>query len=232
MRHLCAVRMVGLALLWCIPLPLAFADSKRSQSLAEEAYYQIEGNVFNRPVIEQAFAKLHQARRANPNDPWVYLTASLAVLVSGYQIGDWYTMRTFTEGTVAEALVLATKAVALGPSEGQCHAHLARLKIIQGEYRAAWDMLTEAYKHNPDSFYPWYFRGIIAEKMRDVGQGKSYFDEAEKRVAYAYQSSLINLHRQTLAKIAGDLAEQERLLKENIAKTLTDPMFMGTTRNS
>jgi tetratricopeptide (TPR) repeat protein len=216
-----------MALLWLIALRTALAGAAVPRSPAEEAYYQIESNVFNRHAISDAQAKLDQARRANPHDPWVYLTASLAVLVSGYTIGDWYSPQTFVEGTIDKALDLAVKAVDADPQESQGHAHLARLKSLQGDYKAAWEVLTEAYKRNPNSFYPWYFRGIIAEKMRDAVIGRFYFDEAEKRVAYKYQASLLNIHRQQLAKLSGDLAEQERLLKDNIANSPDKPHFYG-----
>jgi tetratricopeptide (TPR) repeat protein len=219
--------ILRLALLGVIGLQTMLAGAAIPRSPAEEAYYQIEGNVFDRLAINNALAKLEQARRVNPRDPWVYMTASLAVLVSGYTIGDWYSPQTFIEGTIDKALDLAVKAVDADPQESQCHAHLARLRILQGDYKAAWEVLAEAYKRNPNSFYLWYFRGIIAEKMRDAVKGKLYFDEAEQRVAYKYQASLLNIHRQKLAKISGDLAEQERLLKDNIAHSPDKPHFYG-----
>ena len=198
-----------------------------SISPAEGAYFEIEANVFSRAELQRAWAKVAVARDANPNDPWVYLSTSLGVLVSGYQIGDWYSLKTFNEGTVDEALTWAEKARASDPRNSLAHAHIARLLIVKGEYEKAWDTLTIAHSLAPDSFYPWYFRGIIAEKMRDVGRASEYFKNAEERVQHKHQLGLVNSHRQYVAQISGDLREQERLLKENIARDPGNAHFLG-----
>jgi tetratricopeptide (TPR) repeat protein len=214
------------ALLTFMSVPMV-PPAKPLTNLAEQAYYEIESDILNRSAVESALAKLQRARTQKPKDPWPYLAMSLAVLASGYKIGDWYEMQTFSKGTVDKALALATKAVEVAPKESQSHAHLARILIIRGEYKKAWNSLNEGYNKNRGNFYVWYFRGIIAEKMRDVAHATSYFDEASKRASHRYQSMLVNLHRENIAKIAGNLQEQERILKENIAKNPNNPHIYG-----
>lgn len=60
---------------------------------------------------------------------------------------------------------------------------LARVQIIEGEYREAWETLNTAHAKDPDNFYPWYFRSVISEQMRDRERAEHAIDEAEKRVA-------------------------------------------------
>lgn len=208
-------------------LPSYIGCSHVDGNTAQEAYYQIEGNVFDPSQLRQAAIKLERARKAYPNDPWVYMTESLATLVSGYKIGDWYKLNTFTEGSVDRALDLAKMAVELGPNESQAYAHLARIYIIKRKYKTAWSLLNEAHERSPESFYPWYFRGIISEQMRDATRATWYFDEADKCAKYDYQREIVNIHRQAVAKFTGNLGGQERLLKENIDRNPSNPYGYG-----
>lgn len=212
----------------CIALCLyAIPAMAAASTLGEEAYHQIEANVFNGNALAEAVNKMGKAHQLNNKDPWVYLSASLFTLVQGYKIGDWYRIGTFQDGTVDKALGYAAKALEVDDKESQCYAHLARLKIIQKKYREAWDLLDKAHELEPDNFYAWYFRGIIAEKMRDPERGISYFQEAEKHLQFSYQQKLLNNHRQELAKLSGDAVSQEALLKKNIDNYPNDPIVYG-----
>lgn len=198
-----------------------------SPNLAEEAYHQLEANVFDRGQVEDAVAKIRRAKENRPDDAWVFMALSLAVLVDGYKIGDWYDPRTFAEGSVDQAYALALKARELDPKISQTHAHLARILIIKGEFRPAWEILNEAYRLDANSFYPWYFKGIIGEKFRDSRQALQAFDEAERRVSHSYQTHLVNLHRQNVAKFEKNFEEEERLLRENIKLEPDSPHVYG-----
>ncbi|MGL6159461.1 hypothetical protein [Microbulbifer sp.] len=193
----------------------------------EEAYFRLEANVFDNSVRQGVIAEFNAAGLEGNEDPWFYLCASLTTLVSGYKIGDWYTEKTFAPGTAERALELAEKAKSISPNLSQSHAHYARILILQEEYKKAWMALGRAHELDPDSFYPWYFRGIIAEKMRDAGRASGYFDEAEQRVAFDHQQNLVNIHRQKVARFSKDLAEQERLLKENIKNNPESSTYHG-----
>lgn len=202
------------------------AETVSAATVAQEAYYELEATVFDPTLIEKALDAIER-RDSEKNDSWRYLTASLAVLISGYKIGDWYSLKTFEEGTADRALALANKALQLDPKNSQSHAHYARLLILKGEYQMAFTMLNEAHRLDGNSFYPWYFRGIIAEKMRDAPRARSAFDEAERRVSHEYHNSLINIHRQKVAKFSKLYDEQERLLQENIAHNPNASVYYG-----
>lgn len=189
-----------------------------AKELARQAYYEIEDNVFDLEKLDKAMKKLQQAQKANPKEPWVSIAASQAALVYGYKIGDWFRMDTFEVGVVDKTLALAKKAVDLGPEESQAYAQLARIYIIKDEYRTAWELLNTAYNKDKTNYYPWYLRGIISVKMKDILKATSYFDEAEKLATHKYQQRQLNYQRQKVAKMNGDVAAEEYWLKKNIEK--------------
>ena len=195
---------------------------------AEEMYYLLESKPFDHDLAVSAFNRMKAAKGTHEeDDPWVYLSGSMAVLIAGYKIGDWYTESSFLPQTAEHALRIAAMARSQGPEISQVHAHYAKVLILKKQYREAWGVLDEAYRLDKTSFYPWYLRGIISEKMRDATRARDYFDEAEKRISRPYQYAFLNNHRQNLARLAGDLVEQERLLKENIAHYPKDAVYYG-----
>ena len=68
--------------------PTSAAEPKDVESageLASSAYYQIDGNRFDRAQLAEAFAKLDQAAKLNPNEPYLYLSGSLASLLRDFE---------------------------------------------------------------------------------------------------------------------------------------------------
>lgn len=75
-------------------------DTQSAKALASSAYFQIDANRFDQAQLTEALVKLSQAAKLNPDEPFVYLAASLANLVGGYRIGDWYELNSFDTGTL------------------------------------------------------------------------------------------------------------------------------------
>ncbi len=194
---------------------VAEADS-HDHSLAQEAYYQIEGNVFNWRKIQDAVSKIEEAEKQDPNDPWVYLASSLYFIVKGYGGRDWYSMSNFDKDSVYRAGELAEKAVQVDSEESQTHAHFGRLMILLEAYDKAEASLDEAMDLNKKSFYPWYFKGILYEKLHQWDDALHHFKEAEKRVKFKFHHIIVNAHRQRVAVYLEDLGKKEELLKLNI----------------
>ncbi|WP_346837370.1 tetratricopeptide repeat protein [Microbulbifer sp. SAOS-129_SWC] len=193
----------------------------------EKTYYRLEANVFDHQLLREVATELKAPLAQRRDDPWVYLCASLATLVAGYDIGDWYSAGSFVPGTVERALQLAGRARSLAPGLSQAQAHYARVLIVEGKYKLAWEVLNKAHDLDAKSFYPWYFRGIVAEKMRDAQRASAYFDEAGQRVVLAHQRNLLNIHRQKVARLTRDFSGQERLLRENIDKNPGTAIYYG-----
>ena len=217
----------ALALLALVGAALASGCGRAPSADAERAYYEIEENALYFATIERALASVERARAANPRDPWAYAAQSLAVLAAGYQIGDRYTLKSYDPEAVERALGLARRAVELDPSNCMFHVHLARFQIIKEEYDAAFETLTAAHDLDPDSFYPWYMLGIVAEKRRNRAEAELYFLEAAQRQSRPAQAMYLNTRRQNLARMAGDVAEEESLLKQNIALDPKSPYGYG-----
>ena len=192
------------------------ASVKASDSLAKEAYFLIEGNVFNSRKISEALLKIQEAEKNNPKDPWVYLSSSMAYLVRGYMSKDWYEYKNFDESSVEKSFELARMAVKLDPKESQTHAHLARLYILTKDFPNALKSLDRALRLDKQSFYPWYFKGILFEKQRKWREAKELFDKAEKKAQFKYHHMILNSHRGRVALHEGDVGKKEKLLKVNI----------------
>ena len=196
-------------------------------ALVEGAYYQIEENVFNAVKFRDALIELDVAQHKNPEDPWLYLSLSLAKLVQGYTIGDWYEMKTFNPGSVDQAVQLAQVALQKGPRLSQSYAHLARLLILKTEFKEAWQLLNTAHSLDPESFYPWYFRGILYEKMKSAQKANECLNEALLHAKYGYQKSIVNIHLQKVAAFSGDINQQEKLLLQNIQDNKNNAAYYG-----
>lgn len=193
------------------------SDMKSARDLASLAYYQIDANRFDQTQLTEAFVKLGEAAKLNPNEPYVYLAASLANLVNGFRIGDWYELSSFEVGTIEKALPLAQKGVELGPTVSQGYAQLARLYILRKDFASAERNIAKAKELDPNSFYPWYFEGIYFEKLRDIAAARKALDEAEVRATRLDQRNSVNRHRSRVAGIAYDPVQQEQLLLKNIS---------------
>ena len=180
----------------------ASACVRAGDANAERAYYELEENALDRATLARTLATVERAREANPRDPWVYTAQSLAVLAAGDQIGDRYVLKSYEPEAVDRALGLAVRAVELDQSASMMRAHLARIQIIKGEYETAFETLTAAHDLDPDSFYPWYMLGIVAEKRHNRAEAELYFLEAELRASRPSHARYLNTRRQNLARMA------------------------------
>lgn len=224
-----------LSLLFMLLLGLAFpaericagdsSDVTSARELASSAYYQIDANRFDQAQLSQALMKIGQAAKLNPDEPFVYLAASLANLVGGYRIGDWYELNSFDAGTLEKSLPLAEKGVELGPTVSQGYAQLGRLSILRKDFANAERNISKAKELDPSNFYPWYFEGIYYEKLRDIASANKAFDEAEVRATRSDQRTNVNRHRSRVASIAHDPIQQEQLLLKNISLNPKDGLL-------
>ena len=218
MKKTITTTIIAICMLWVGSLinTAEAAPVKASLSLAEDAYYLIEGNVFSSKKINEALAKIQEAEKRNPNDPWIYLSSSMAYLVNGYKSKGWYDLKNFDESSVEKSFELARMAVKLDSKESQAHAHLGRLYILTRDFPNALESLDRALRLDGQSFYPWYFKGILYEKQRKWALAKSFFDDAEKRAKFKYHHMILNSHRGRVALLQGDVVKKEKLLKINI----------------
>lgn len=226
---------LGLAVL-CASSYVATADTTTTpisrtvapRELAREAYYQIEANVFDRAQLQDAYTKINLAADQNRNEAFIYVAVSLGTLVAGYTIGDWYDLTTFPGDVVQQALAHARQAVALDPNLGPAHAQLARLLIVKKEFHEAAQHIAKAKELDPNNFYPWYFEGIWHEKQGQVADASEAFDRAQQYATLAHHPMLVLKHREYVAKLGGNFALQEKLLKDSIGLNPTSAYPYGS----
>jgi len=192
------------------------AGTPTPRDLARQAYYQMEAHVFDRAQLQEAYTKINQAADQNRNEAFIYVAVSFGTLIGGYTIGDWYDLDTFSGDTVQQALGYAQQAVALDPNLGAAHAQLARVLVVRREFEEAARHIATAKVLDPDSFYPQYFEGIWHEKQGLATEANQAFDRAQHAATLPHHSMLVLGHRTSVAKVEGNAALQEQLLKEGI----------------
>jgi tetratricopeptide (TPR) repeat protein len=203
-------------------------DTDQARELAKQAYFEIENHVFEPEYLDSASKKLVRAKTLNPNEPFVYVTTSYLILVSGYTTGDWYEEGTYSAGTIEKATAYAEKALNLDPEFPFGNAYMGRLLVLKKDYSKALKFLDKARKLDELNFYPWFFEGVLYEKLLDTEKSGFFFDEAKKRSSTNSHLILLNNHLQNLAKINHDEIKEEELLKENIRIEPDTPHFYGS----
>jgi len=194
----------------------AEAASRYRNSKAREAYFEIEGNVFDSGKIRKALAKIAAVQKYDQKDPWVYLATSMFFIVKGFKGNDWYEVKDFSRVDLQKAMDMAQFAVKLGKKESQAHAHLGRMYILAKNFPKAVKSLDQARRLDPNSFYPWYLKGILFEKQKKWNEAEYHFSEAEKRAQYKYHYILLNTHRGRVPLHQGGIRKKERALKLNL----------------
>lgn len=179
-------------------------------SLARNAFYAIEEKPFDSDNLKTAFIDIGRANELNPEDPWVAIAISRVILEMGYRKGNRYFKRSFEPEALKKALDYAERAVRLGPTESVAHSQLARVQIILGDYRSAWYTLNHAYERDTSDFYPWYLRGVISVRMKDVERAESALDQADKLATRLYQRRVILQERIDLGRLTKDSGAMER----------------------
>ena len=88
--------------------------------------------------------------------------------------------------------------------------------VVRREFEEAARHIATAKVLDPDSFYPQYFEGIWHEKQGLATEANQAFDRAQHAATLPHHSMLVLGHRTNVAKVEGNAALQENLLKEGI----------------
>lgn len=211
--------------------PAGHAQRQAPAEMARSAFYALEAEPFERKAVLDAVAGIEKARAAAPNDPWVLLAMSRAVLEAGYRSGDRSRLASYAADAVKVGERYAREAVEKAPGEPMAHVQVARFQIMTEDHRGAWETLNRAYTLDPKSFYPWYYRGVVSLKMRDVKRAGDAFDEAYKLAAFPYQKEWAVGRRKDIAHQVGDKVAEERGHKELIEMAPGKPHAYGNYAN-
>lgn len=206
-----------------------FADTARNYAM--KAYHLMEESPFDNGVFQESMSLIDSAYKSDPNEPWVYIASSLAIMQQGYKIGSWYNHKSFRSGIVDKALQFAEKAKQLGKTESQAYAHLARMLIIKNEYRKAWEFLNKSYQLDNSNYYAWFYKALISYYMKGYDDTLSNLDEAEKHITHRYQKKFITRQRQRVARKQGDKALEEKMYKKNIEDFPENAYMYGNYAN-
>lgn len=202
-----------------------------SATIAKDAFFAIEANPYNGDIIGKAQQDLVKVAKEAPSEPWVLIGLSRAFLTAGYRSGDRYDLDSYGADHVNKALELAQDAVRNGPSNSMAHAQLARMQIITGNERGAWEEVNQAYLLDKAGFYPWFLRAVIVIRKGDVKGAEEPLSEAEKKASEVYQKRWGYDQRAEVARLTGDVALRETYLKKIIALLPNDATPLGNYAN-
>lgn len=206
---------------------LSACASEDARLLAEEAFYLLEDDPFSHEIRNKAMEDLALAYELNPDEPWVAVARSRLALELGYRRGSRFSKGNFNPKPLEAALFFAQEGVRLGPGESVAHSQLARVQIVHGQYRNAWDTLNSAYANDPDDFYPWYFRSVISTEMRERERAEQYIAEAEKRIVRPLHEGFVLGQRQNIVLAMGSEQEKEESYLVNIEHDPDDAYAYG-----
>lgn len=219
-RVLLSVLCLGLVAiggwLWLERSAAARAQAARSAStsFALLALEKMEQGGFETLQYIQAINLLDQAKLADPDEPRVWIVYSQVALNRGYRIGDRYRADSFDPALLDVAAGWADKGLAMVPEEPMAHVQKAKIQIIRGQLQEAWAQTDRARALQADAFYPWYLRGIVARRMRDLPRARMYLAEAQKRAAGTFREEFVHSQLISVALQAGDEVEAERLYRQ------------------
>ncbi|SDD58298.1 tetratricopeptide repeat protein [Aquimonas voraii] len=174
------VRSIGLFALVLLSACAEPPPAPSAQDHARAALAQLDGGSLRGGVLERAVQELSVAQRIDANDPWVALASSELRLALGYRSGDAFRGRSYAPEAIAQADRLLQPALQADPPIARAYLTLARLQILRGQRRQAWETLNTAYRLQPEHHRPWLLRGVIALQMKDPQRAKIQLDEAER----------------------------------------------------
>lgn len=222
-----ATRSALAALILCLAPLAGAANPEDAARLAREGFFALEARPFHSEALRDAARNIDLAARMSPDHAWVLVARSRAVLEAGYMKGDRSRLASYEADSVRVAGELARRALEAGPREPMAHIQVARIQIITEDHRGAWDTVNRAHALDPQGFYPWYYRGVIALRMKDPKRASEAFDAAEARASMPYQKEWAVGRRIDIARQQGDAAAEERLHKQLIALKPSEPHPYG-----
>ncbi len=185
-------------------------------ALAKDAFYAIEESPFSVQTRQRAYRDIQRAYQQDPDDPWVAIAASRLQMEMAYRSGKRHFSDSYHQEMLEDAKRYAERAVQSGPEESVAYSQLARIQIITGDPRTAWQTLNDAHRLDPDSFYPWYLRSVIAVQMQDPDRAHAAFEEAERRFRMDVGCKLIPLKTGSLPVVR----EWARLMNARMKEVL------------
>lgn len=156
------------------------APAPSAEDHARAALERLDGGSLGGGVLEHAAADVSRARQINANDRWVAVASAELVLALGYRSGDAFRGTSYAPEAITHAERLLQPALQADPPIARAYLTQARLQILRGQRRQAWETLNIAYTLQPEHHRPWLLRGVIALQMKDPQRAKTQLDEAER----------------------------------------------------
>jgi tetratricopeptide (TPR) repeat protein len=204
----------------------ARGDSQARQ-LAHQAYETIKRHRNEPQLLEGAARQLDQAHALDPNEPYVWLGACVLSVASGYKSSELWDARSYDPASLSTATALAQRVVTADSALVDGHIELAWLFVIQRRFAEAQHEYVVAHQIDPENFRVWSGQAVCSWGQGDARKSEAALAGAAARVHTVYDQVTLNQQRVRVARSRGDLAEVERILKEDIALQPASPWAHG-----
>jgi tetratricopeptide (TPR) repeat protein len=207
----------------CAP---AFA-AESARAVAKAAFEVIVDHPFESDVLDLARKKIEEARATDPNEAYVWLAAGELALIEGFQGGDWTEAGSFDPDQLSRAEESFRLASAADGKLVEAYTARGRIAVIQSRFADAHHELRIAQQLAPDDFRAWFYDAECWWKQGDAAKTDVALQRARVHVQTAREQVAVNNQLERMARARGDMAEVERILKDDIRLLPSFPQVYG-----
>ena len=181
------------------------------EKLVHNSYNNLVAHGFNQRIRFQAREDLKYAYSKNPNEPWLYMLASVLSLIEGYKVGHWYNEESFLPHTVDRAIEFAKRTIELDSKFTRGYVQLAWFYIIKKDYKNANYYLDKAYYLDEKNYYFWLYKGTLSFEQYKYNEANTFYDKALLYAITSYEKNVIQSRKRKIAQKLGNVKEEEKL---------------------
>jgi len=194
-----------------------FVMNAAQASTPQEATRRIEAHPFNGEIIRSEAETLRSHVEDNPNDSWGYIGLARMFMIAGYQSGSRFNGANFDDTALSKARTLVDHAIQIDAGISRAHAVKARLQILDGDYKDAWDTLNRAHELDKRNFHAWYLMGVLNRLYKQYEESGNMLSKARRAAEHQYQERWVLQARKDIAEATDDAAAEEEVHRELIS---------------
>ncbi|MGV7220227.1 MAG: tetratricopeptide repeat protein [Nitrospinales bacterium] len=195
-------------------------QKQQAKELSLQALELLKYNPFKPNVTIEAMAKLENAQKLNPEEPWVYLGFGEVIRTLGFRRGSWSKESSYAPSTIQKAIEYFEQALKHDPNHFRAHTKLAFSYITLGKEDQAMDFINKAHKIDDQNFIAWstHLQLFLSLKLDHVDQIRMLFVESLKRAKTTANLLTLEDKLEKFAYNLGDFLLAEKIYRMKISR--------------